>query len=51
VGISPTKYRSVSASAPPIPGCFILMWTRPGLARSQQSGRSTADGRPVASGP
>src|SRR5437899_10250909 len=51
VGISPTEYRSASAGAPPIPGCFVLMWTRPGLARSQQSGRSTDDGRAVASGP
>ena len=51
VGMSPTEYRSASAGAPPIPGCFVLMWTRPGLARSQQSGRSTDDGRAVASGP
>ena len=33
VGMSPTEYRSASAGAPPIPGCFVLMWTRPGLAR------------------
>ena len=51
VGMSPTEYRSASAGAPPIPGCFVLMWTRPGLARSQQSGRSTEDGRAVASEP
>jgi AraC-like DNA-binding protein len=51
VGTSPTEYRSASAGAPPIPGCFVLMWTRPGLARIQQSGRSTDDGRAVASGP
>jgi len=51
VGMSPTEYRSASADAPPIPGCFVLMWTRPGLARSQQSGRSTDDGRAVASEP
>jgi AraC-like DNA-binding protein len=50
VGMSPTEYRSASAGAPPIPGCVVLMWTRPGLARSQQSGRSTDDGRGVASG-
>ena len=30
---------------------FAEVWTRPGLARSQQSGRSTDDGRAVASGP
>jgi AraC-like DNA-binding protein len=29
VGMSPTEYRSASAGAPPIPGCFVLMWTRP----------------------
>src|SRR5439155_1282161 len=51
VGMSPTEYRSASAGAPPIPGCFVLMWTRPGLARSQQSGRSTDNGRAVALGP
>jgi hypothetical protein len=51
VGMSPTAYRSASASTPPIPGCFVLMWTRPGLARSQQSGRSADDVRAVASGP
>src|SRR6266849_8819621 len=33
VSMSPTEYRSASGSAPPIPGCFVLMWTRPGLAR------------------
>jgi AraC-like DNA-binding protein len=51
VGMSPTEYRRASAGAPPIPGCFVLMWTRPGLAGSQQSGRSDDDGREVASGP
>ena len=29
VGMSPTEYRSGSAVPPPIPGCFVLMWTRP----------------------
>ena len=29
VGMSPTEYRSAAADAPPIPGCFVLMWTRP----------------------
>ncbi|HUY97974.1 MAG TPA: AraC family transcriptional regulator [Verrucomicrobiae bacterium] len=51
VGTSPTEYRSASASTPPIPGCFALMWTRPGLADGEQSGRSSDDGRVVASGP
>src|SRR5919201_4087054 len=45
VGMSPTEYRSASTGAPPIPGCFVLMWTRPSLVRSQQSGRSTDDWR------
>jgi len=51
VGMSPTEYRDSSDSTPPIPGCFVLMWTRPVSARSQQSGRSAAGGRGVASGP
>ena len=51
VGMSPTAYRSASAGAPPIPGCFVLMWTRPGFAGSQQSGRSTTGGRAVLSEP
>jgi AraC-like DNA-binding protein len=34
VGTSPTEYRTASAGAPPIPGCFVLMWTRPGLAQN-----------------
>jgi len=29
VGTSPTEYRRSAAGAPPIPGCFVLMWTRP----------------------
>jgi len=29
VGTSPTGYRRSAAGAPPIPGCFVLMWTRP----------------------
>src|SRR5579859_254005 len=32
VGMSPTEYRRASleeGEAPPIPGCFVLMWTRP----------------------
>src|SRR5689334_3944394 len=33
VGMSPTDYRNAAAGAPPIPGCFVLMWTRPGLAK------------------
>ena len=29
VGMSPTEYRNACGGAPPIPGCFLLMWTRP----------------------
>ena len=42
VGSSPTEYREravAGAGVPPIPGCFVLMWTRP--APGPQSGRST----------
>ena len=28
VGISPTEYRT-KHPAPPIPGCYLMMWTRP----------------------
>ncbi|WP_158885820.1 helix-turn-helix domain-containing protein [Amycolatopsis anabasis] len=32
VGSSPTEYRAEarSAGAPPVPGCYLMMWTRPG---------------------
>ena len=42
VGQSPTEYRDVAvarAGVPPIPGCFVLMWTRP-HPEAPQSGRS-----------
>jgi AraC-like DNA-binding protein len=42
VGVSPTEYRRRVAEAggpPPIPGCFVLMWTRPA---PQQSNREEA---------
>jgi AraC-like DNA-binding protein len=42
VGMSPTEYRLASFGAPPIPGCFVLMWTRPGLSANEQSGRSAS---------
>ena len=31
VGVSPSQYRaaSLAGATPPIPGCFVLMWTRP----------------------
>ena len=50
VGCSPIEYRA-SVPAPPIPGCFVLMWTRPGLATGQQSGRSAGGGQAVPSEP
>jgi AraC-like DNA-binding protein len=34
VGVAPTEYRAQMDHVPPIPGCFVLMWTTP------QSGRS-----------
>jgi AraC-like DNA-binding protein len=37
VGMSPTDYRRAAVERggpPPIPGCFVLMWTRPHDARS-----------------
>jgi AraC-like DNA-binding protein len=46
VGMSPTEYRSASAGAPPIPGCFVLMWTRPGIAKvSNPEEATTTDAR------
>jgi AraC-like DNA-binding protein len=42
VGQSPTEYRDEAVArigAPPIPGCVVLMWTRP-HPEVQQSGRS-----------
>jgi AraC-like DNA-binding protein len=44
VGMSPTEYRrqaTADGSQPQIPGCFVLMWTRPPPA-PQQPGRSQA---------
>jgi AraC-like DNA-binding protein len=29
VGCSPNQYRAAQTDPPPIPGCFVLMWTRP----------------------
>ena len=47
VGASPSKYRDDAVArtgAPPIPGCVVLMWTRP-YPEVQQAGRSaTSDG-------
>ena len=44
VGQSPTEYRNAAvarAGVPPIPGCFVLMWTRP-HPEAPQSGRSAS---------
>jgi AraC-like DNA-binding protein len=44
VGQTPTGYRDVAVArggVPPIPGCFVLMWTRP-HPEAPQSGRSDA---------
>jgi AraC-like DNA-binding protein len=48
VGQSPTDYRDEAVTrtgVPPIPGCVVMMWTRP-HPEGQQSARSAAD--PVA---
>jgi AraC-like DNA-binding protein len=37
VGVTPSEYRQRMNGVPPIPGCFVLMWTTP------QSGRSARD--------
>jgi len=47
VGQSPTQYRTAvlrSGSGPPIPGCVVLMWTRP-AGVIPQSARSAAAAR------
>ena len=44
VGRSPSEYRDdavARAGVPPIPGCVVLMWTRP-HPEGEQSGRSAA---------
>ena len=49
VGQSPSEYRDDAisrAGIPPIPGCFVLMWTRP-HPDAEQSGRSTAHPDPA----
>jgi AraC-like DNA-binding protein len=49
VGSSPSDYRDEAVrrtGAPPIPGCVVLMWTRPHPA-GQQSGRSAEDPVPA----
>jgi len=49
VGRSPSDYRADSlarSGVPPIPGCVVLMWTRP-LSDEAQSGRSAPASRPT----
>ena len=53
VGQSPSVYRAAAterAGPPAIPGCFVLMWTRPGPAEPQ-SARSGAPTGPRTVGP
>ena len=49
VGPSPSEYRNdavARAGVPPIPGCVVLMWTRP-HPDGEQSGRSAARPSPA----
>ncbi|HYH33262.1 MAG TPA: AraC family transcriptional regulator [Pseudonocardia sp.] len=38
VGASPTEYRRVHTErgAPPVPGCFLMAWSRPGTATQEK---------------
>ena len=48
VGQTPTAYRAASlvgSGPPPIPGCVVLMWTRPAPAEAQA--RRSADDAPT----
>jgi AraC-like DNA-binding protein len=52
VGESPTAYRASAVATdgvPPIPGCVVLMWTRPhgDIPQARRSGRPGNDGRMV----
>ena len=52
VGQSPSEYRDdtiTGGGVPPIPGCVVLMWTRPHPERPQ-SGRSASGGDPATVG-
>jgi AraC-like DNA-binding protein len=52
VGLSPSEYREreiARGGPPPIPGCFVLMWSH--TEASSQSGRSRRRDRFVSSGP
>jgi len=39
VGCSPNQYRAAQRDVPPIPGCFVLMWTRPFRNPGEESSR------------
>jgi AraC-like DNA-binding protein len=44
VGVSPSEYRRsfvAGGGAPPIPGCFVLMWTRPAKNRNREEANVT----------
>jgi AraC-like DNA-binding protein len=32
VGMSPTQYRAAHPTSAPIPGCFLMTWTRPAIS-------------------
>lgn len=51
VGMSPTEYRNASADAPPVPGCFVLMWTRPPMPRKGNQEEASTAAPAVASDP
>ena len=54
VGQSPTAYREAAVragGAPPIPGCFVLMWTRPHGEQPQARRSAPSDPRPTLPGP
>ena len=56
VGQSPTEYRAAAVGLggpPPIPGCVVLMWTRPHgeVPQARRSGRSGSDHRLVETQP
>jgi AraC-like DNA-binding protein len=56
VGQSPTEYRAAAVAIggePPIPGCVVLMWTRPHgeVPQARRSARSDGAPRLVASPP
>lgn len=36
VGRSPNQYRAAQPQVPPIPGCFVLMWTRPEISKREE---------------